>query len=145
MDAQQEPGMSIGQLGHHIGLHVTVNLEGKMVGGTLCDGEQWVPGVIVGLGALGDSVTIKLDTAIGGGERHGLFRRESHGADMVSIDDPSRVRPQELTDIDSAGVPEEILELVRAGKTKQAIIKIQGSQRSYARPSACLHRQSLAV
>lgn len=123
MDAQQQPGMTVGQLGHHIGLHVTVNVEGMTVGGVLCEAEQWVPGVIVGVGALGNSLSIKLDTPIGGGERRGLLQRESHGADGVSVDDPARVRPQELTDVHPAGVPEEILELVRAGKTKQAIMK----------------------
>jgi hypothetical protein len=80
-----------------------------------------VPGVVVGLGALGDSLTIKLDTPIGGGERRGLLHRESHGQDTISVDDPTRVRAQELTDVQPGGVPDEIAELARAGKTLEAI------------------------
>ena len=72
MEAQQpSDGMSIGQLGHHPGLHVSVNLEGKMVGGTLSENELWVPGVVAGAGGDGTYVTIKLDTPIGAGERGG--------------------------------------------------------------------------
>jgi ribosomal protein L7/L12 len=37
------------------------------------------------------------------------------------IDDPARVRALELADVAPAGVPDEILELVRRGKTVQAI------------------------
>jgi hypothetical protein len=117
MDAPQEP-MSLGQLGHHVGLHVTVNLEGKTVGGVLSEAEQWVAGVIVGMGALGDSLTIKLDTPFGGGEPGGLLHREPHGQDMISIDDPARVRPQQPA---QPGVPDEIVALARAGKTLEAI------------------------
>ncbi len=40
MDEQATPGSTIGQLGHHVGLHVMVNLEGKTVGGVLCETEQ---------------------------------------------------------------------------------------------------------
>jgi hypothetical protein len=80
MEAQQPwDGMSIGQLGHHAGLHVTVNLEGKMVGGILSETELWVSGVVAGSAGDGTYVAIKLDTPIGGGERAGLFRRESRG------------------------------------------------------------------
>jgi ribosomal protein L7/L12 len=73
------------------------------------------------MGALGDSVTIKLDTPIGGGERHGLLKRGSRGQEMVSVDDPARVRPAELADVHPSGVPDEIVELARAGKTTEAI------------------------
>jgi hypothetical protein len=122
MDAQQPSGdMSIGQLGHHVGLHVSVNLEGKTIGGVLFDAEEWVPGVIVGVGALGNSVTVELDSPIGGGEHHGLFSRESRGQSAISMDDPSRVRALELADIQPGEVPDEIAELVRAGKTREAI------------------------
>jgi hypothetical protein len=122
MDASEHPdGMSLAELGHHIGLHVTVNLQGKTVGGVSCESEQWVPGVIVGVGALGNSLTIKLEAPIGGEERHGLLHRESHGQDMVSIDDPTRIQPRELADVQPGGVPEEIVALVRAGKTMEAI------------------------
>jgi len=122
MDAQQLPDRpTIGQLGHHVGLHVTVNLEGKTVGGVFCKAEQWVPGVVIGLGGEGDWLTIELDTPIGGGERRGLLHRESPGQDRVSVDDPARVRAQALTDVHPSGVPDEIAELVRAGKTLKAI------------------------
>lgn len=113
--------MTIGQLGHHPGLHVSVNLEGKTVGGTLIEAEQWVPGVVVGSSARGDYVTIELDEAIGGGEAHGLFHRKSHGQELVSIDDPARVKPLSLTEAQPDGVPAEIVELVHAGKMLQAI------------------------
>jgi hypothetical protein len=122
MDWQQpSDGMSIGQLGHHVGLHVSVNLQGKTVGGVLFQEAEWVPGVVVGSGALGNSVTIKLDTPVGGEAGGGLFHRKSDGQDMVSIDDPARVKPMSLPDAQPGGVPEEIVELVRAGKTRDAI------------------------
>jgi hypothetical protein len=114
-------GMSIGQLGHHPGLHVSVNLEGKTVAGALLEGEQWVPGVVVGSGGDGTYVTIKLDSPVGGGERGGLFRRESQGQSLVQFDDPGRVRPLQLAEVQPGGVPDEILELVRAGKKLEAI------------------------
>jgi hypothetical protein len=44
---------SLGQLGHHIGLHVDVNLEGMTVGGVGCDEECWVSGVVAGLSETG--------------------------------------------------------------------------------------------
>src|SRR3979409_1138120 len=98
-DAQQpSEGMTIGQLGHRPGLHITVNVQGKTLGGVLCRAEQWVPGVVVGSGGGGSLVTIKLDTPIGGGERR-LFGRASRGQDLVSIDDPARVRPAKLADV----------------------------------------------
>jgi hypothetical protein len=122
MEAQQpSDGMSIGQLGHHAGLHVSVNLEGKMVGGTLSENELWVPGVVAGAGGDGTYVTIKLDTPVGAGERGGRFRRESRGQDLVQIDDPRRVRAVELADAHPEGVSPEILELIRAGKKLEAI------------------------
>jgi hypothetical protein len=98
--------MSIGELGHHPGLHVSVNLEGKTVGGAFYDAEEWVPGVVVGLSARGGYVTIELETP---------------GRDLVSIDDPARVRPRELGDVHPEGILEEIIELARAGKTLEAI------------------------
>jgi hypothetical protein len=116
-------GMTIGQLGHHVGLHVDVNLKGRLVGGVLIGAERWVPGVIVGSGALGNSVTVKLDAPIGGGEPSGPFRHSSKGEDLVSVDDPQRVRPRDLSDVQPAGVPPEILDLVRRGKTKEAILR----------------------
>jgi hypothetical protein len=84
----EEPSdaMSIGQLGHHPGLHVDVNLEGKTVGGVLGEAERWVPGVVLGSGGDATYVTVRLDTPIGGGEQHGLFRRESKGEDRVSFE-----------------------------------------------------------
>jgi hypothetical protein len=122
METQQPwDGMSIGQLGHHPGLHVTVNLQGKMVGGMLSEDELWVSGVVAGLGGDGTYVAIKLDTPIGGGEHGGLLRRASRGEDLVQIDDPRRVRAVELADAHPEGVPPEIIQLVRAGKNLEAI------------------------
>jgi hypothetical protein len=112
---------TIGQLGHQVGLHVTVNLEGKTVGGVLCDAEQWFPGVIVGTSALGNALTIKLDSPIGASSGHGLLGHKSRGQDVVSVDDPARVRPQELADVQPAGVPDDIVELARGGNTGEAI------------------------
>lgn len=40
MDAEQQPGMTASELGHHIRLHVSVNLEGKTLGGIFCGAEQ---------------------------------------------------------------------------------------------------------
>ncbi len=122
MSEQQPPeGMSIGRLGHRPGLHVSVNLQGKKIGGEVFEAEHWVPAVVVGSGGDGTFVTIKLDTPLGGGERHGLMRRESRGEDLVSIDDPARIRLAELAEAHPDRVPEEIVELARAGKTLQAI------------------------
>ena len=119
----QEPsaGMSIGRLAHRPGLDVTVNLEGMMVGGVFMEAQRWVPGVVVGSGRDGTYVTIKLDAAIGGGEHRGHFRRGSVWKNLVPIDDPTRVRPLELTDVHPGGVPEDIIELVRARKKLEAI------------------------
>jgi hypothetical protein len=122
MDTEPDAApMSIGQLGHHIGLHVSVNLQGKTVGGVLISDDEWVTGVIIGMGALGDSLTIKLDAAIGGGESGGLFHHESHGQDTVSVDDPARVRPQELSGGQAPAASDAIADLVHAGKTMEAI------------------------
>jgi hypothetical protein len=122
MEAQQpRDGMSIGQLGHHPGLHVTVNLEGKMVGGVLSETELWVSGVVAGSAGDGTYVAIKLDAPVGGGERGGRFRRQSRGQDLVNIDDPRRVRAVELADVHPQGVSPEILDLVRAGNKLEAI------------------------
>jgi hypothetical protein len=108
--------MSIGQFGHRPGLRVTVNLEGMMVGGVPFPEEKWVPGMVIS-GADGTYVTIKLETEIGGGERKGLFGRGSRGQDKVLIDDPARLRVSEVTDL----IPEEIADLIRAGKKLEAI------------------------
>jgi hypothetical protein len=98
--------MTIGQLGHHPGLHVSVDVQGKTVGGVLQAEERWERGAVVGSSALGNFVTIELETP---------------GNDLVMIDDATRVRPLELADVEPEGVPEEILELVRRGKTLEAI------------------------
>lgn len=122
MDGQSQSGpTTIGQLGHHIGLHVSVNLAGMTVGGVLVSEEQWLSGIVVGLSALGDAVTIKLDTPLGGGEPRGLFHRPSKGEDMVAVDDPSRIRPMTLTQAHPGGVHDHIAELARAGKMVEAI------------------------
>lgn len=120
-ELQPSDGMSIGQLGHRPGLHVSVNLEGRTIGGTTFESEQWVPGVVLGSGGDGTYVTIQLDTPIGGGGRHGLLRRGSRAEDRVSVDDPARVRALTLGDVGASEVPAEIIELARAGKTLQAI------------------------
>jgi hypothetical protein len=119
----QDPSqqMTIGQLGHHVGLHVSVNLEGKTVGGVLFDSEHWVPGVVVGLSALGDYLTVELDEPIGGTEGRRLLHSGSHGQGMVSIDDPAKVKPMTLAEAQPSGIPEEIIQLVRAGKMVDAI------------------------
>ena len=111
--------MTIGQLGHHPGLHVEVNVEGRTIGGTLIEEERWLTGVVVGMGGDGTFVTIELDQHAGVPERHGLFGGAKR--DLIQIDDPARVRPKELEDVEPGGVPHEIVELVRAGKTLQAI------------------------
>jgi hypothetical protein len=87
----------------------------------LSENDLWLSGVVAGSGGDGTYATIKLDTPIGGGERGGLLHRQSRGDDLVQIDDPRRVRAVELADAHPEGVPPEILELVRAGKTLQAI------------------------
>jgi hypothetical protein len=111
---------SVAQLGHRPGLHVSVNLRGRTVGGVFCEAEQWVSGVVLGLGGDGTYVTIELDQPVGGGERHGLFGRGSKGQDRISVDDPACVRALPLTEVCPDGVPAEIVELARAGKTLKA-------------------------
>ncbi len=122
MDRQEQPG---GITGGPAGASHTASRDRQpgrqAVGIVFCEADQWVPGVIVGLGGVGDCLTIKLDTPFGGGDRHGLFHRESHGQDMVSVDDPAHVRPAGARGRSSGWRPDEILELVRAGKTMQAI------------------------
>ena len=114
--------MTIGQLGHHPGLHVSVNLEGKTVGGVVFQSEQWQPGTVVGSSAIGDYVTIKLDQPISGGEEgRGLLHRKAHGQYLVSIDDPARIKAMSLTEAQPDGVPQEIVDLVHAGKTLDAL------------------------
>lgn len=120
-EAESAESTTIGQFGHRVGMHVTVNLEGKTVGGVFCDTEQWVPGVIVGASALGNAVTVKLDSPIGAEAGHGLFGRKSRGEDMVSVDDPARIRAQKLADAQPGGIPQDVVELARAGKTVEAI------------------------
>lgn len=111
--------MTIGQLAHHPGLHVEVNVEGRTVGGTLIEEERWLKGVVVGSGGDGTYVTIELDQQAEAPERRGLFGGAKRN--LIQIDDPARVRPKELEDVQPGGVPQEIVELVRAGKTFEAI------------------------
>lgn len=100
------------------------------VGDVDCQEERRVSGVVVGLTeaagqrgrtATGTYLSIKLDTPVGGGEPHGLLRRASRGQDQVWVDRPERVRPKTAADVMPSGVPEEIIELARAGKRLQAI------------------------
>jgi hypothetical protein len=109
--------MSIGQLGHHVGLHVEVNAEGTQVGGTLIADERWLAGVVVGLGGDGTYLTVQLDSQPGVPERRGLFGSAKHN--LIQIDDPARIRPVELPD----GVPQDVVDLARAGKTNKAILR----------------------
>jgi hypothetical protein len=106
-------------LRHHPGMHVEVNLEGMTVGGIEC-GAGWMPGVVVGMSAIGTYLTVELDTAIGGGERHGLFHRSSKPQKMVGVE-LDKARPRDPAEVMPAGIPDEIAELVRAGKTTQAL------------------------
>jgi len=119
----QQPagGLSIGQLGHRPGLHVEVNLAGSTVGGVFFAAEQWVPGVVVGSGGDGTFVTVTFDTPIGGGAPGGPLRGQPRAQKLIQLDDPARVRPLDLAEIHPAGVPDEIIQLVRAGKTFEAI------------------------
>ena len=120
--------MTIGQLAHHIGLHVIVDLGEMEVGGIVPAAGTWMAGVVIGSSALGTAVTIKLDAPVGT-ERHGLLRRKT-GRDVVSIDDPARIR-QTGHGVPAAaggtatsdGVPQEIVDLARAGKTIEAITR----------------------
>jgi hypothetical protein len=114
--------MTLAQLGHRVGLHVKVNLDGKTVGEESFDGDNWVDGEIVGVGAVGNSLTIKLDEPIGGGSR-GFLGHRSKGEDMVSIDDASRVRPVEPTGAAQDEARDEVARLVAEGKTLKAIAR----------------------
>lgn len=114
-------GMSIGQLGHHIGLHVSVNLVGKKVGDQLFGSDHWVSGVVVGLSGTGDYVTIKLDEPVGASEGRGLLHRGSKGQDMVMFDDPAKVRAMRADAAQESAALAEVADLVRRGKTVQAI------------------------
>ena len=96
--------MSIGQLGHHIGMHVSVNVVGKSLGGEIITDERWLDGTIIGAGALGDYLTIELDEPIGHDKR-------------VAIDDPAKVRPHDPPN----AVPPEIVELWQRGKQVEAL------------------------
>lgn len=121
-----EDEMTIGQIGHHIGLHVMVDLGEMEVGGIVPPAGTWVAGTVVGSSALGGAVTIQLHAPVGT-ERHGLLHRQT-GRDMVSIDDPARIRPADhpATPAQAAtsdGVPQEIVDLARAGKKTEAIAR----------------------
>lgn len=109
--------MSIGQLGHHVGLHVQVNVEGQKLDGTLVAEERWLTGVVVGMGGEGTYVTIQLDAQPGVPERRGLFG--SAKRTLIQIDNPAFVRPQQVDA--SSEAQDEIVALVRAGKTVKAI------------------------
>ena len=120
MGADEVP-LTIGQLIHHPGMHVSVNLQGKTVGGVGFDAEHWVSGVIIGSGPLGAFVTVQLDEPIGATPGQGLFHHGSKGEDKVAIDDPYTIRPKTLDEVAPDGVPPEIADLARRGKTLEAI------------------------
>ena len=113
--------MSIGQLGHHIGLHVSVNLVGKKVGDQLFGADHWVTGVVIGLSGTGDYVTIKLDEPIGATEGTGLFHRGSKGDDTVMFDDPTKVQAMQMDAASESAALVEIADLVHRGKTLEAL------------------------
>ena len=106
-------------LRNHPGMHVEVNLEGKTVGGVEC-GAGWVPGVIVATSALGTFLTVELDTPIGAGQPHGVLHRETKAQKLVSVE-LDNARPREPNEVMPDGVPDEIVQLVRAGKTVLAV------------------------
>jgi hypothetical protein len=114
--------MTLAQLGHHVGLHVEVNLAGRTIGDTFFDGDHWVTGKIVGVGALGSSLTIQLDAAIGGGSR-GFLGHRSKGEDMVSVDDPALLRQVPSDGAAVEQTEDEVARLVAEGKTKDAIAR----------------------
>jgi hypothetical protein len=107
---------------HHIGLHVDVNLKGKVVGGVPFESDNWVTGVIVGMGAVGHSLTVELDEEVGGGKPHGVLRRPASGQRLISVQ-PEQLRAKELSEVAPGGIPDDIVQLARAGKTVQAIKK----------------------
>ena len=100
-----------------------MNLQGKTDGCVFFEAEHWAPGVVVGMGALGDSVTIRRDLPIGGGEPGGLLHRESRGQDMVSGDVAGRVRAEQAPEHQTTALDEAVRALVLAGKTKAAITR----------------------
>ena len=114
---------SLGQLGHRVGLHVAVNLQGMTVNGVGCDDECWVPGVVAGLSEAGTYLTIKLDEpADGDAESRGLLRRASRRQDLIETDDRARIRPKTLFEVMPGGVPDEIMQLAR-GRERVQVIK----------------------
>ena len=113
--------MSIGELGHRPRLPVEVNLSGMTVGGLRIDGDRWVRGAVVAASEHGTYVTVKLDTPIGAdAERHGLFHRSS-SQEIVSIDNPAKVRADRPTNSETSHVSAEVAALAKAGKKLQAI------------------------
>jgi hypothetical protein len=112
--------MSIAQLGHHIGLHVSVNLVGKKVGGRLFASDHWVTAIVIAMSGEADYITVKLDEPISDGEAHGLLRR-SKGEDRVIFDDPAKVQAMNMDAGAESAALAEIAELVHRGKTVQAI------------------------
>lgn len=113
--------MSIGQLGHHIGLHVSVNVVGKKLGGQVFGSDHWVPGVVIGTDGEGNYVTIQLDEPIGATEGTGFLRRGSKGDDRVMFDDPTKVRAMQIDAAAQSAALAEIAELVHRGKTLEAL------------------------
>jgi hypothetical protein len=114
--------MTLAQLGHHTGLRLEINLAGRTVGDVFFDGDHWVTGKIVGVGALGSSLTIELDAPIGGGSR-GFLGRRSKGEDMISVDDPALLRQVPADGAAVEQTDEEVRRLVAEGKTKDAIAR----------------------
>jgi hypothetical protein len=113
--------MTIGQLGHRPGLHVDVNLQGKVIDGQLFETEHWVSGVVGGLSELGGYVTVYLDEPLVPTEKSGLFHRAPKGGPRVSIDDPAHIRVKTMEEVAAPGAEDEVAELVRKGKTVAAI------------------------
>jgi hypothetical protein len=124
---QPSENMTIGQLGHHRGLRVTVDLRGMTIGGVFTGESRWVSGTIAGPGSDGSWLRIQLDVPIGGGERRGVFGRQQRAQDAVVIDDPARVRPLELPEDRRSGTEQDVAALVRAGKTLEAVKKYRAA------------------
>jgi hypothetical protein len=104
---------------NHVGMHVEVNLEGLTIDGVVGP-PGWLPGVVIAVSALGTQPSITLDAPFGGGEPHGLLHRSSPGVDLVSVE-LDRVRPIDPAKVLPDGIPQEIVDLAHAGKTKEAI------------------------
>jgi hypothetical protein len=104
---------------NHPGMHVEVNLEGLTIDGVVGP-PGWLPGVVIGVSALGSQPSVQLDTPIGGGVAHRLLHRPSPGVDLVSLE-MDRVRPIATAQAMPNGIPQEIIDLAHAGKTKEAI------------------------